>query len=81
MKPCKLLFMIWLCSSMAACATDEAGGDESAQSEPAVTAADTKPDVPLRNTYWKLVELNGGPVQPGEGKELHMTARAGCARA
>ena len=31
-----------------------------------------KPDVPLVNTYWKLVELNGGTVQPGEGKELHM---------
>lgn len=26
----------------------------------------------LENTYWKLVELNGGPVEAGEGKELHM---------
>jgi putative lipoprotein len=72
MKHFKLLIMFWLCGSTAACSTDESGGDESAQGEPAVTAADTKPDVPLRNTYWKLVELNGGPVQPGEGKELHM---------
>ena len=31
-----------------------------------------KPDVTLTNTYWKLVELNGAAVEPGEGKELHM---------
>ena len=31
-----------------------------------------KPDVTLTNTYWKLVELNGAAVGPGEGKELHM---------
>ena len=36
-----------------------------------------KPDVTLTNTYWKLVELNGGAVQPGEGKELHMVLRGG----
>ena len=34
-----------------------------------------KPDVSLTNTYWKLVELNGAPVSPGEDKELHMTLR------
>jgi len=34
-----------------------------------------KPDVSLTNTYWKLVELNGAPVAPGEDKELHMTLR------
>jgi putative lipoprotein len=34
-----------------------------------------KPDVTLTNTYWKLVELNGGPVQPGEDRELHMILR------
>lgn len=39
--------------------------------------ATSKPDVPLTNTYWKLVELNGTAVSPGEGKELHMTLRAG----
>lgn len=33
------------------------------------------PDVMLTNTYWKLVELNGAPVEPGEGKELHMILR------
>ena len=31
-----------------------------------------KPDVTLTNTYWKLVELNGAGVSPGEGRELHM---------
>ena len=31
-----------------------------------------KPDVTLENTYWKLVELNGAAVGPGEGRELHM---------
>ena len=38
-------------------------------------AARTKPDVPLINTYWKLVELNGAAVQAGEGKELHMVLK------
>ena len=34
-----------------------------------------KPDVTLTNTYWKLVELNGAAVEPGDGKELHMILR------
>ena len=34
-----------------------------------------KPDVSLTNTYWRLVELNGAPVSPGEDKELHMILR------
>jgi len=34
-----------------------------------------KPDVTLTNTYWKLVELNGGVVEPGEDRELHMILR------
>ena len=39
-------------------------------------AQDTiKPDVTLTNTYWKLVELNGAAVVPGEGRELHMILR------
>ena len=36
---------------------------------------DAKPDVTLANTYWKLVELNGAAVLPGEDKELHMILR------
>jgi heat shock protein HslJ len=52
--------------------------------EPAATVAPSvapaaqetmKPDVPLTNTYWKLIELDGGKVQPGEGRELHMILR------
>ena len=34
-----------------------------------------KPDVTLTNTYWKLVQLNGAAVSPGEDKELHMILR------
>jgi putative lipoprotein len=71
MNHIKLLLFACLAGPMSACATDEPTGNEIAEA-PAVTEADTKPDVPLRNTYWKLVELKGGPVQPGEGKELHM---------
>jgi len=56
---------------LAACASDEQGGAE-AQSEAPTAVRDVKPDVTLANTYWKLVELNDGPVEPGEGKELHM---------
>ncbi len=36
----------------------------------------TNPNVPLLNTYWKLTELNGGPVKPGEDRELHMILKA-----
>lgn len=43
--------------------------------KPAATAESMKPDVTLTNTYWKLVELNGAAVAPGEGKELHMILR------
>ena len=60
---------------MHGCAQDEAGVAET-PSQPATAAESVKPDVSLTNTYWKLVELNGGPVQPGEGKELHMIIKA-----
>jgi putative lipoprotein len=33
------------------------------------------PDLTLTNTYWKLIELNGAAVEPGEGRELHMILR------
>ena len=36
----------------------------------------TNPNVPLLNTYWRLSELNGGPVRPGEGRELHMILKS-----
>ena len=56
------------------CAPEEAGVAET-PSQPEAAAESMKPDVSLTNTYWKLVELNGGPVSPGEGKELHMILR------
>jgi len=55
-----------------ACSPDEA----SVAGAPTPAAEQTmKPDVTLSNTYWKLVELNGAAVEPGEGKELHMILR------
>ena len=71
MNHIKILALACVAALASGCATDEAGSDEVAPGA-AVTASDTKPDVTLRNTYWKLVELNGGTVQPGEGRELHM---------
>lgn len=53
------------------CTQDEAGVTET-PSQPATAAESVKPDVSLTNNYWKLVELNGGAVSPGEGRELHM---------
>ena len=55
------------------CASDEDGAAEAPVEAPA--AETMKPDVTLTNTYWKLVELNGAAVEPGEGKELHMILR------
>ena len=56
---------------VAACSPDGDGdaGAAAAAPEP------VKPDVTLTNTYWKLVELNGAAVKPGEGRELHMILR------
>ena len=59
---------------LSGCAPDEAGVAET-PSRAATAAESVKPDVSLTNTYWKLVELNGGAVSPGEGKELHMILR------
>lgn len=55
------------------CASDEDGAAEAPAETPA--SETMKPDVTLTNTYWKLVELNGATVEPGEGQELHMTLR------
>jgi putative lipoprotein len=61
--------------SLAACAPEEAGVAE-APAEAVTEAKSVKPDVTLTNTYWKLVELNGAAVAPGEDKELHMILRS-----
>jgi putative lipoprotein len=71
MKNRYLLPILAISLSLAACAPTDSGG-AAAQNEAAGTMQDAKPDVTLTSTYWKLVELNGGTVQPGEGKELHM---------
>lgn len=71
MKISRLLSVFTIVLCLAACAPNDAGG-VAAQNEAASEAQDVKPDVSLTNTYWKLVELNGGEVVPGEGKELHM---------
>ena len=57
----------------AGCAPDP----QDATGEPAstATAESMQPDAPLANTYWKLVELNGGAVAQGEDRELHMILR------
>jgi putative lipoprotein len=71
MKINKLLLILTILLCLAACAQSDSGG--TLANTLAESAEDgLKPDVPLVNTYWKLVELNGGTVQPGEGKELHM---------
>ena len=57
-----------------ACSPEEPG-NAGADSGAGAVAETMKPDVTLTNTYWKLVELNGAAVQPGEGKELHMILR------
>jgi len=61
--------------TLAGCAPEEAGVAE-APAGAATEAKSMKPDVTLVNTYWKLVELNGALVEPGEGKELHMILRS-----
>jgi putative lipoprotein len=75
MKINKLLSISAIILCLAACAPDESGGTRAVVATESA-AQDTKPDVSLRNTYWKLVELNGGPVGPGEGKDLHMILKA-----
>lgn len=58
---------------IAGCAPEGPATAESSDTAPA--SETTKPDVTMTNTYWKLVELNGGAVEPGEDRELHMTLR------
>jgi len=67
----RMLCLMWLLAAVA-CSPDE----PQAEMPPEATPADDRnPDVSLTDTYWKLVELNGAAVEPGEGKELHLTLR------
>ena len=71
MKINVLLLALTVVLCLAACAPGQSGGTAANVVAESVEE-DSKPDVSLANTYWKLVQLNGGPVDPGEGKELHM---------
>jgi putative lipoprotein len=74
MKNLCLVFGLAVLFGAAGCGPDESSdAGTPAAAEPAAEPA--KPDVTLTNTYWKLVELNGGAVQPGEDRELHMILR------
>ena len=75
MKNSNLLALYAIILATAACSGGDSGGDSGggeAPTEAVSVEQDVKPDVSLTNTYWKLVELNGAPVEPGEGKDLHM---------
>ena len=74
MKTLSLVIGLAMLIGASGCSPDES----SVAGMPAQTSAESKtmkPDVTLTNTYWKLVELNGAAVEPGEDKELHMILR------
>ncbi len=74
MKNIYFFFGLTMLLGAAGCGPEEASVSETPK--PATVAAEsTKPDVSMTNTYWKLVQLNGVAVEPGEGKELHMILR------
>jgi putative lipoprotein len=71
---CKYWIAAFVIFGATACSPGGAG-KAGPDSDARAAAESMKPDVTLTNTYWKLVELNGEAVQPGEGKELHMILR------
>ena len=74
MKNISWMAVLVVLLGVAGCAPDEAGV-AATSTEAAPAAENMNPDVTLTNTYWKLIELNGAAVGPGEGKELHMILR------
>jgi putative lipoprotein len=74
MKNISLVFGLALLFGTSGCTPDEANVAET-PTQATKAAESMKPDVTLTNTYWKLVELNGAAVQPGEDRELHMILR------
>jgi putative lipoprotein len=74
MKTIHWIISVCVLFGLSGCAPEEADVAET-PSQPEAAAESMKPDVSLTNTYWKLVELNGGAVSPGEGRELHMILR------
>lgn len=75
MKISYLLSLFVVLSCLAACAPNDSS-TVAARDDVAPAAPDVKPDVSLTNTYWKLVELNGGEVVPGEDRVLHMILKS-----
>lgn len=75
MKINVLLLALTIVLCLAACAQNESGGAAANIVAESVEEA-SRPDATLTNTYWKLVKLNGAPVEPGEGKELHMILKS-----
>ena len=74
MKTLCLVIGLAMLVGTSGCSPDES----SVAGMPAQASAESetmKPDVTLTNTYWKLVELNGAAVEPGEDRELHMILR------
>ncbi len=76
MKEISWMPVLVLLLGVAGCAPDASDVAES-PTESAAPAKNVRPDVALTNTYWRLIELNGAAVGPGEGKELHMILRGG----
>ncbi len=72
-KLCLVLGLAMLFGAVGCAPDGSSDADTPAAAIP--TAESVKPDVTLTNTYWKLVELNGGAVLPGEDRELHMILR------
>ena len=74
MKTLCLVIGLAMLVGTSGCSPDES----SVAGMPAQASAESKamkPDVTLTNTYWKLVELNGAAVEPGEDREPHMILR------
>lgn len=59
---------------VAACSSEGVGNPDT-DSDAGAAPGPVTPDAALANTYWKLVELNGAAVEPGEGRELHMVLK------
>ena len=76
MTPIRLLVLTAALAAISACEGGLLADKKPSPTLQPVPAATDKPDVSLVNTYWRLVELNGGPVLPGKDRELHMMMKS-----